>query len=167
MSRGIGFRSEYFVGDFFKVPDGEISYGGSKYPAENTVVIFPDGSATQKKTFVLNEGGSYVIRYTATVEGRKISAEESFLVNRENYSFSGTGSSAQYGAHPVYATERQGLVTKIARGETLYFNQAIDLGKLEKTDARMVFLQRLPRSAYPMRPISAFASLTRTTAKIM
>ena len=102
-------------------------------------MIFPDGSATQKKTFVLNEGGSYVIRYTATVEGRKISAEESFLVNRENYSFSGTGSSAQYGAHPVYATERQGLVTKIARGETLYFNQAIDLGKLEKTDARMVF----------------------------
>lgn len=139
VSGGLDSDQEYFVGDFFKFPDGEISYGGSKYPAENTVVIFPDGSATQKKTFVLNEGGSYVIRYTATVEGRKISAEESFLVNRENYSFSGTGSSAQYGAHPVYATERQGLVTKIARGETLYFNQAIDLGKLEKTDARMVF----------------------------
>ncbi len=137
--RGLDSDQEYFVGDSFTVPDGEISYGGSKYPAENTVVIFPGGSATQKKTFVLSEGGSYVIRYTATVEGRKISAEESFLVNQESYSFSGAGSSAQYGSHPVYATDRQGLVTKIARGETLYFNQAIDLSELEESDARMVF----------------------------
>ena len=137
--KGLDEERKYFVGDPFTVPQAEISYEGKTYPAESSLVIFPDKSATRKQSFVLSDGGMYVIQYSATANGKKITAKESFVVNQRILSFSGEKSSAQYGTHSVYATEKEGLITKIARGETLYFNQAVDLSELSEKNAQMTF----------------------------
>ena len=40
--KGLDEERKYFVGDPFTVPQAEISYEGKTYPAESSLVIFPD-----------------------------------------------------------------------------------------------------------------------------
>lgn len=129
----------YYVGDAFTVPQADIFYDGKSYPSESAVVVFPSGRAIEKQSFVLSEGGEYTVVYSATANGKKITAEAKFAVYKAVASFTGDKSTSRYGTHPVYAQNKTALLAEIARGETLEFHQPINLAELDKKDAKASF----------------------------
>lgn len=124
-------KAEYSVGEELKIPSKTLSLGDSS-AAAYSVVRYPSGKAIKTSSLTLDEAGVYTVEYRATVGGELVTEEETFLVNRNFYSFSGGNSSATYGVDDSqYQTGRKGLNFKIASGETLTFEKTFNIHDID------------------------------------
>ncbi len=83
----------YTLGETLDVPSAEISYGGVEYNAdENVLLYFPSGGAYHGKSFALTEEGAYTLVYSATINGKTVTAEKTFEVTDDPYSVTGDSS---------------------------------------------------------------------------
>lgn len=126
-------EEEYDQNTRFSIPEYEMTINGKKVTATG-VLIFPDGTAKSGDRILLDIAGKYTLRYTA-VSGGKVKTEDfTFLVHQSMVS-SLNGSSVEYGAFMYEGVEKaKGLQVKLARNDTITFNQLIDVKDVTSSD---------------------------------
>lgn len=127
----INFESTYALGTEFTIPVSSIEFDGVSYPAE-AILRYPDGGAFSGEKATLDVKGKYVLEYRATTPKGVKSIEKEFVVSEALYSV-GSKSTAGYGT-AENASERPGIVTSLAYGDKLLFNQVIDLSENTKEE---------------------------------
>lgn len=126
LSEEIVLEDMYLVGTELTLPSSGLVWQGQTYAAER-LLHFPGGYSVSSDTVVLEERGKYTLEYRAqTTEGLMLSHTLGFVASEPLYSLSGGLSSASYGT-AANAEGRPGIVASIASGESLVFNQRIDL----------------------------------------
>ena len=78
-------KSAYMHGSTLTVPMGTIE----GVQATSYMVVAPSGYAFNSKTVTLSEAGRYTIKWFATVGGKEVSAEKSFLVAKSAFTAEG------------------------------------------------------------------------------
>lgn len=138
-------ESQYNYNAFFTIPDAKISYQGQEYSvsAKDAVVKWPNGNIVSESSFYLNEAGEYTLIYQTVADDKLISAEKEFSVNKGLYSLSNLQSSITYQENLRCNQKKDGVTVKLAKGDTLYFNEAIDL---RETDGNFDFIKFYPYS---------------------
>ncbi|MBR2341047.1 MAG: hypothetical protein IKA72_01385, partial [Clostridia bacterium] len=131
-------QDEYVFGSSLTVPMGTID--GVK--ANKFMVIAPSGNGYNAETISLNEAGRYTVKWFATVGGKEVFAEKSFVVTKSVYSVEGKASCeymedleiAQYVdgldgfTREDVTTEGDGIKISIGDdGSSLKYNNVIDL----------------------------------------
>ena len=122
-------ETNYQYNTFFTIPDAKLSYGGQEYTAsaKDAILKFPNGNLVTENSFYLNETGEYTLIYQTVVNNVLISGEKKFIVNKGLYSLSNPQSSIDYVANLRCNQKADGMTVKLAKGDTLHFNEAIDL----------------------------------------
>ena len=116
-------------GDTVTVPKGKF---GS---VDATACVYaPDGDVHTGSNVYLDTHGTYTVQYTAKVEGKTLVHEEKFTAGNPSYYFSGEKSSAEYVTKDE-VDGRAGLKASIAKGETFYYNEIVNMNGYSKTDA--------------------------------
>ena len=108
-------ENEYDFGETFVVPTRTLSVNGAELDVKS-VVIYPDGNATQSNAVKLTMAGSYTVRYTAYCNGKAYVDEYTFWVTGAQVSVQSAKSSISYGAYS-YEVDRTKLVNATT-GET-------------------------------------------------
>ncbi|MBQ2986409.1 MAG: hypothetical protein IJE23_02885 [Tyzzerella sp.] len=122
-------EAEYEILSEFTVPEREVIVNGKQVKAK-AVVQMPDGTATKEDTVKLKTAGMYTVTYTAENEGKRYVQEETFLVHNKLYSFQSEGSSATWGKYK-HAKDTEGLMIRLAQGDTFTLNQPVDMKALQ------------------------------------
>ncbi len=122
-------ETRYDYNTLFTIPDAKLSYDGQEYTAlaKDAVLKFPNGNLVTDESFYLNETGEYTLIYQAVVGNLLLSGEKTFTVNKGLYSLSNPQSSITYQEALRCNTKADGMTVALAKGDTLYFNEAIDL----------------------------------------
>ena len=136
----------------FSVPAFTISANGKSAAAES-VVVFPDGTATKNTKILLSQSGKYEIRYTAAIDGRTYCENKEFSVIKNAYYCTGSGESkAEY--KPDFSAQfpytwwnddnttetryndfkKPGLLVELKQGDKFECANLIDVANLKKTD---------------------------------
>ena len=134
----IFFKDEYNLGDSLTLPASYVEIEGVKYPASATLEK-PDGTVSTASTHILNTVGNYTIKYFATVDGKTYLNTHSFKVVAGFYTLDNKSglSSVTYGLHEKATYKNtEGLMVRLGEGDTLTFNQLININDLTK-DARL------------------------------
>lgn len=127
-------RQEYDLGDEIYIPD----YVIDGVSATEYSLLYPDGLLKDGRSHVLDEAGKYTVKYAATVSGSVVTAENTFTVKQSMVGFQTKSSRAYYGVHE-YAPNTRGLVVEIANGDSLRFNQIVDVSKMTEDDTLFKF----------------------------
>ncbi|MBO5481500.1 MAG: hypothetical protein J6A63_09975 [Clostridia bacterium] len=120
--------TELDKGDTFTVPKGK--FGNVDATA---CVYAPDGDVHTGNSVYLDTHGTYTVQYTAKAEGKTLVHEETFTAGNPSYYFSGEGSSAAYVEKDENA-QRGGLKVSLAKGETFYYNEIVNMNGYGATD---------------------------------
>ena len=120
-------------GSVFVVPERTVTVDGTTVTAQS-VIIRPDGSATTEKRIVLSDSGIYTVIYTAAVNGKSYSDEVSFRVDDASYVLSSGDSTATYGRYAL-SKNTDGLMVRLAQGDSITFNAPIDVRNAKGSDA--------------------------------
>ena len=121
----ISIEEDLCEGDTFTVPKRTVTVGENTCEA-SAVVTFPDGTKTISQSFVLKTAGKYSIKYTAIVGGRPRSMTETFFAQYKMVRTYSSETSLEYGSH-AYAPNMNGLVVRLTEGDSLLFNDIIDI----------------------------------------
>lgn len=133
LSEAVELEETYLVGTELTLPQSGLVWQGKTYPAEHAL-YFPGGNCVSAEKVVLEESGKYELEYRAqTEEGILLSHKLQFVVSELLYNVSGKLSSVQYGT-AEHAQDRPGVVASIASGESLLFNQRINLSANTRDD---------------------------------
>lgn len=147
-------KETYVLGETVNIPKRILTVGGVPVTAKS-IVEYPNGATTLNTTVKLDKTGNYKIVYTAHIAGKTYLEECEFFVNGVQASVQSEKSSLSYGAYEYNVdrmalvdsttgqTERQqythtceeGLMVRLARGDTLTFNEIIDLSNATETDS--------------------------------
>ena len=158
----LAIENNYAFGTVFSVPQRTLTVNGVQVSAK-AVLEYPDGTTTVNDTVKLTVGGNYTLRYTAVVAGKTYLDERSFFVAGAQVSVQNEKSSFDYGAYtynvdrtalidengaPLSTSEsgdtgrvqytytcEEGLMVRLARGDTLTFHEIIDLSDVTQTDS--------------------------------
>lgn len=129
----------YFKGETFTPPEAQLTYKGEAKAGETTL-IYPSGKAISSGTYLLDEAGKYVLRYSADFSGVPVDEERTFVAVQHLYEFTGGKSRGYFGAHEN-VPDRKGLVLELAKGEEVVFNRPIDLNGMTKADSLLKLFQ--------------------------
>lgn len=119
----VHFEDTYYTGEEIVIPDLELDIDGQKVLGTK-YVIYPNGRAYQKESFVPTEMGYYTISYRAN------GAQEDYkiYVAKKKYYVTGDGS-ASWTAHPK-TPSKESLVVTLAAGSVFHFDEIINLKEL-------------------------------------
>ena len=117
--------ANYDLNQQFTVPQAKIIYEQNEYEATHYSLQYPDGKAYIKESYTLNQVGKYTVRYSATAQGKRLSATVSFVVLDKLYSVSGVNSSAYYGYEEKGGNNA--IIVKLSVGDEFVFNKPINL----------------------------------------
>ena len=128
-------EEQYDYNALFTIPDAKLSYQEQEYAvsAKDAVIKWPNGNLVSENSFYLNEPGEYTVIYQTVVNDKLISAEKKFVVKKGLYSLSNLQSSITYQEKLRCNQKKDGVTVKLAKGDTLYFNEAIDLSEAGNT----------------------------------
>lgn len=116
-------QSEYMYNTVFSVQDRTYTRGGETYPA-SAVVCYPDGTRSASSEIVLNQAGTYTVKYTVKAGDKYYADSETFLVNYPTCYVLNQKSSVSYGVPENANTE--GVIASLAVNDSLTFTQLID-----------------------------------------
>lgn len=138
-------ETRYTYNTFFTIPDAKLSYGGKEYSAsaKDAVLKFPNGNLVTENGLYLNETGEYTLIYQAKADNVLVSGEKKFTVNKGLYTLSNPQSSITYQEQLRCNEKTDGMTVELAKGDALYFNEAIDL---RQTDGSFDFIKFYPYS---------------------
>lgn len=128
-------ETSYQYNALFTIPDAKLTYQGQEYTAlaKDAILKFPNGNLMSDSSFYLNETGEYTLIYQTVVDGVLVSGEKKFTVNKGLYSFSNSQSTIDYRGSLTCNENVDGMTVKLAKGDTLYFNEAINLQETGET----------------------------------
>lgn len=134
---GVSFEEIYTHGDTLVLPaNASISYNGNDVPAENSYLIYPDGSIFSGGNFELDVYGKYTVVYEATIQGKEVKTENDFFVKKDYYSLTSSASEIGYGplnAQFAGSGYNNGLKLSIAEGETFSYAKPLNIYENEYT----------------------------------
>lgn len=133
-----GIEAEYDFGEEFTLPLRTVSIGEDAVSAE-TVLQYPDGSATKQAQVTLSQSGIYTLSYSARLGGKAYAQTESFTVNDDLYYVNSRNSSVTYGSYTTTHNgstheNKPGLMVRLAEGDTLTFSKVIDVSDVTLSD---------------------------------
>lgn len=111
----------------FRVPERSLTVG-DKMVAASAVVEYPDGTSSYASTITLDQFGTYVVKYSAVVDGKVYRLEDAFDVAATAYTHSNK-TTVTYGLADG-AKEKEGLLVNLAQGDALTFTQYFDVADL-------------------------------------
>ncbi|MBQ4268669.1 MAG: hypothetical protein IJB97_03350 [Clostridia bacterium] len=122
----VTLETEYGLNTEFQIPKAKIAVDGVEYEADG-ILVFPSGIKYDKSLLILSECGTYIIEYSALVNGKKYVCTKSFLTRQSNYD-------------ATYATyEDDGLHIVLTEANPRFtINQVLDVSNLTED---MAFLQ--------------------------
>ena len=133
----------YLLGDVIEIPESKITYGGETKDAEISV-IKPNGEKIRNSNVKLTEGGIYKAEYKALFNGKAKTVEKTFTVQIPLFSATSPKTSWEYGVDDSdYQTGKEGVKVRLAKGDTLTYNDIIDL---KKNDGHVIDFFLLPGS---------------------
>ena len=122
-------KENYLLNDVIEIPDAQIVYGGETKDAEISV-IKPDGERIRSAKAKLTEGGEYKAEFKAVFGGKAKTVEKIFTVNIPLFSKTSAKTTWEYGVDDSdYQTGKEGVKVRLAKGDTLTYNDIIDLKK--------------------------------------
>lgn len=138
------FLDEYSIDSIINLPENiNISYNSEDYLATNPMLIYPDGTTTFSSNVKLDKFGDYFIRYFFKDSlGKNFVVEKAFSVSDKLYNVSANGSivavtsaeqaDKEFGGNnvDVMYNKQDGLIVKLAEGDTFSFTKSIDLTQL-------------------------------------
>lgn len=134
-------EENYILNDFIEIPAATITYGGDTKDADISV-IKPDGERVRSSKVKLTEGGEYKAEYKALFGGKAKTVEKTFTVHIPLFSKTSEKTSWEYGVDDSdYQTGKEGVKVRLAKGDTLTYNDIIDL---KKSNGQIVDLFLLP-----------------------
>lgn len=132
-------QSKYSIGETLNTPRGTLIYDGKEYEGES-YLTYPSGAVYSKNAYVLNESGLYGLTYKAYADnGTLLEKTITFTVAEPLFTVSGEKSSAYYGTHEKYATDKEGIVVKLVNGDVFTYNKVVDLSQNTYTDGIISF----------------------------
>ena len=125
---------EYFLGAEFKLPEAKLTVGEKTVDA-NVSLIAPDGSATRAEKTVLNQVGTYVLKYSAVVDGKPYGKDVSFDVRGDMITYKSESTKIGYQTcENASDPDKEYLTVSLAQGDTITFSQLIDVSDITKDD---------------------------------
>ena len=133
----VQIKDAYMLGETFDLPAGEIIQGDDRHQAQETILISPNGVASQAQKVTLSQKGEYKLVYHATVGNEKLTAEKKFSVLDAYYSLSGDGeenSNFKLVDEFNMAPEQDisGVSVSLAKNTELKVNEVFDASVLTK-----------------------------------
>ncbi len=125
-------ESSYSLNQEITLPNATINVGGHDYPAER-ILTYPSGLTSSSQTVKLDEAGVYKVTYTV-YSGKYYVETKSFSVLQNNVTISGEGN-ISYGKLQDSDLDIDGLTATLNNGDTLNFNQVIDLRNASRKDS--------------------------------
>ena len=120
-------EEDYILGDFIEIPAAQLVYGGETKAAE-IFVVKPDGARVRSSKVKLTEGGQYKAEYKAAFGGKTQTVEKAFTVHIPLFSKTSSRTSWEYGVDDsAYQTGKEGVKVRLGKGDTLTYNDVIDL----------------------------------------
>lgn len=141
-------ESEYVLDTVFTIPDVMIDVDGESYQAKGSLK-FPNEKVYGNKSIVLSEEGTYVLNYSAVIDGKLYQKDMSFeVVSDVKGLFDMTKNvEMQYGESTFWTENNvSGLQVKMAGSDTLTYNRAINVKSLAKEDV-LLDLAAVPSAA--------------------
>lgn len=131
----------YILNDVIEIPAAKINYGGDTKDAEISVVT-PRGERIRSAKIKLTEGGIHKAEFKALFGGKAKTVEKTFTVQIPLFSTTTAKSSWEYGVDDSqYQTGKEGVKVRLAKGDTLTYNDIIDL---KKSDGQIIDFFLLP-----------------------
>ena len=130
----VSIAKSYPLGTEFSAPLRTVTVAGETVEATSSLV-YPDGTATLRDPCILDQAGTYIVKYAAKVGGEPYADEVTFYVSNNILSH-GAQTTVEYGTpfgtltdgSPLAASE--GMLVHLAQGDTLTFMQYIDVAEL-------------------------------------
>ena len=126
---GQELSAEYAFGDVFTLPACTFTKDGKSAQAVASLQ-YPDGTQTGKAEVTLNQGGNYVLRYLAKIDEKVYTQEYSFKVYGRLASYESEKTSMEYGLCTHLGANSEGLMVRIANGDSLTFDHVFDMTKM-------------------------------------
>jgi hypothetical protein len=124
-------QEKYILNDFIEIPEAKIAYGGDTKDAEISVIT-PSGERVRSAKVKLTEGGEYKAEFKALFGGKAKTIEKSFSVQIPLFSKTSAKTFWEYGVDDSdYQTGREGIKVRLAKGDSLTYNDIIDLKESE------------------------------------
>lgn len=127
-------KDEYLFNEKLTLPDSiTASCDGKDMKFTSGTLVYPDGTAYKKDSYILNEYGNYNVVYTLKSNNGIYKAEKTFSVKNKKFGVTSSSSSAEYGAlteaFSKNAGVENGIVIALASGDAFNYNVPIDLSK--------------------------------------
>ena len=118
----------------FKLPEAKLSIGDKTVDA-SVLLVFPNGNATRAEKTILNLVGTYVLKYSAIVDGKPYGKDVSFDVRGDMITYKSESTKIGYQTCE-YASDpnKEYLTVSLAQGDTMTFSQLIDVSDITKDD---------------------------------
>lgn len=121
---GCDVQAKYTLGENLVLPTGQVSYKGEKKPATSVYLVYPSGKANNGETVTLSEEGQYRIVYHADFDGKEMTAEKTFMVDKSLLSVSSEKSTAEIKNKQIHIA--------LASEDVFTYNKALDLSEATK-----------------------------------
>ena len=137
----VTYDEAYSLGELVEIDERFYVVGGQEIPCQS-VVSLPNGAHFQGETLEISNSGRYTVTYTASVGNR---------VYTDEISFNGLGGIAvirgeKPKAQPTYVENyyegKSGIAASVKQGESLFFNQSVDLSVLGKAQNVVSFFHK-------------------------
>lgn len=129
--------ASYPYGTEFSVPSKTLTIHGKTVQASSTI-RYPDGTLSQEPKILLSAVGEYFVTYYAESDGIHYSTEDRFTVDHYAYHVSDPKSSLRYGSYTDFGSQSDGLLVRLANGDTLTFGKVIDVTKLTAVETNAI-----------------------------
>ncbi len=124
----------YFLGAEFELPEAKLTIEDKTVDA-SVALIFPDGNATRAEKTVLNQVGTYILKYSAIVDGKPYGKDVPFDVRGDMITYKSESTKIGYQTC-AYASDpsKEYLTVSLAQGDTVTFSQLIDVSDITKDE---------------------------------
>lgn len=129
----LNLDTTYVLGEHFRLPERTFTLNGEESKAE-CYLIYPSMKTSFETEQILNEPGSYTLRYTANFGNKKYTTDESFVVYDSMMKVTGSQSSLQYGLYDKYDANSYGSIVRLKQGDSLLFTGLTDFEDLTTKD---------------------------------
>ena len=124
----------YYLGAEFTLPEAKLTVGDKTVDAD-VALIAPDGTATRAEKTVLKQVGTYVLKYSAIIDGKPYGKEIAFDVRGDIITYNNEETKIGYQTC-AYASDptKEYFTVSLAQSDTITFSQLIDVSDITRDD---------------------------------
>lgn len=130
-----------FVGDSVTIPDKTLTNGGESKAATVTVTM-PDGGLFGGNKIVASQAGKYLVTYSATISGKTVTEQTSFVALRhpENMFVANKYATAETGKFTAGEFSYNGVLLTMKNNAEVTFDKVIDVADFTRADEFLDFM---------------------------